>query len=200
MSIMDAQFFDSIMVEEQAELDEEKEEVALANEDPSIGHAVNMYHCIFTAQKSIVDKKPSSDGPNQKERNRYNLRNQGLTTVRKSKKAVSTKIISNTSKDKTIPLETTNQVPSSDTSVNILVMDYNIVDDMKKVRANISMFEITKITIQQDILLWELGKNSSGNATSSNKGSSKSFDSLTYVFNAIMMDENTLYLPFMLTF
>lgn len=72
--------------------------------------------------------------------------------------------------------------------------------DMKKVHANISMFELTKITSQQDILLWALGKISIGNATSSNKGSGKSPNTLASILNALTMDENTLCPSFLLTF
>ena len=79
-------------------------------------------------------------------------------------------------------------------------MDYNIVDDMKKVRENICMFELTKIMSQWDILLRELRKTSSGNVISSDKGSNKSLDTLTSILNALMMDANTLYSPFLLTF
>lgn len=81
------------------------------------------------------------------------LANSTHNTQRKSKKEVSTKSVSDNSKDITIPLETTNQVPSPDTSVNLPAVDYNIVDDIKKVRASIYMFEFTNIMSQRDILL-----------------------------------------------
>lgn len=35
-------------------------------------------------------------------------------------------------------------------------MDYNIVDDMKKTKANITMFELSKLKHQQKLLLKEL--------------------------------------------
>ena len=50
--------------------------------------------------------------------------------------------------DITITLEVVDQVTSPDTSAIHPAVDYNIVDDMKKVRANISMFELTKIMSQ----------------------------------------------------
>ena len=71
---------------------------------------------------------------------------------------------------------------------------------MKKVIENISLFELTNITSQLDILLWSLGQTSIGNSTSSDNGSSKSHEALTYVLNALRMDANTLYPPFLLTF
>lgn len=54
------------MVEEQDEPDEEKEEFSAVDEALSTRHAVNMYHCILVAQKSIPDKEPPSDGSPQK--------------------------------------------------------------------------------------------------------------------------------------
>ena len=70
-------------------------------------------------------------------------------------------------KDKTLvkknsPLPTQNQ-PSScnspSTSKTLVVsdsMDYNIIEDMKKTRANISLHELSKIKHQQNLLLKEL--------------------------------------------
>lgn len=125
-----------------------------------------MSNWIFTAQKSIANKQPPSDGSAQKHTNRYNLRSQGIATVvellnqklkencwgkslhpstqrrtvSESGKAVSMKIASMSNKDKTITLEATNQVTSPNTSVILPFVDYNIVDDIKKVHVNISMF------------------------------------------------------------
>lgn len=56
MRRMVMRFIELVMVEEHVELDEEKEEVATANQAPSIGNAVNMYHCVLTSHKSTTDK------------------------------------------------------------------------------------------------------------------------------------------------
>ena len=66
MSKMVAQFIDSDMVEEQIELNEGKEEATTADEAPSIGNAVNIFNYVLTAQKSIFDKQPLSNGLAQK--------------------------------------------------------------------------------------------------------------------------------------
>lgn len=57
------------MAEEQTKLDEEKEEVIVADEALGVGHAVNMFNYILIAQKSIADKKPLSDGLTHKHNN-----------------------------------------------------------------------------------------------------------------------------------
>lgn len=227
MSMIEMHLVYSTMAKEQTEPTEERGEATSVDEAPNVGHAANMFNCILTTQKCTVDKEPLSDGLAQKQNNQYNLRGKGTTTAiellkqkfkenllrkinprayseqntqRKSRKVVSTKIVSHNSKDKTITLETTKQVPSLDTLASLLAMYYNIVDDMKKFRANTSMFKLTNITIQWDILLWALGKTSIGNTTSSDKGSSKSHGTLKYVLNALTMDANTLCPPFLLTF
>ena len=63
-----------------------------------------------------------------------------------------------------------NSVPPPDTSVSLPTLDYNIVQDMKKALANISLCELTKIKRQQEILLRELGKTFIGDVTSSRRG------------------------------
>ena len=79
------------------------------------------------------------------------------STQSKYGKTVSTKSVSVKNKDITITLEATNQVTSPDTSTILLAVDYNIFDDMKKVHVNISMFELTKIMSEWDMLLHALG-------------------------------------------
>jgi len=61
------------------------------------------------------------------------------------------------SKLQNTPPDKVNISLSPNTSVIIPPMDYNIVDDMKKTRANISLCELAKIQSQQDILLRALG-------------------------------------------
>lgn len=72
---------------------------------------------------------------------------------------------------------------------------------MKNTRVNISLYELTKTTGQQDILLNALGKTSIDSNTSSNKGSTKSPDSLAYVINTLHMEEeNSFFPPFLFSF
>lgn len=126
--------------------------------------------------------------------------NLAKNTQIKSGESVSTKIVSENSKDKTIPPETTNQVPFVETSTSLPIVDYNITDDMKKVHAKISMFELKSITSQQDIFLWALGKTSVGNTTSLYNGASKSHGTLEFIRNSLTMDVITLCPPFLLNF
>lgn len=71
---------------------------------------------------------------------------------------------------------------------------------MNKVHANISLFELIKIMNQQDILLRALGQTSICDGTSSDKGSSKSTDTLASMLNALLLEEKSLCPPFLLTF
>lgn len=71
---------------------------------------------------------------------------------------------------------------------------------MKKVRENISMFELTKITSQQDIFLQALGKTSIVNTTSLDKGSSKSPPTLESILNALTMDARHTLPTFLINF
>lgn len=72
---------------------------------------------------------------------------------RKFGKKASMKIVSMSSKDKTFPSKTMNSVPPPETSMSLPAVEYNIVEDMKKARANISLFELTKIMSQRDLIL-----------------------------------------------
>lgn len=120
-------------------------------------------------------------------------------TQRNFVKLALTKIVSVCSKDKAIPLETMNSIPPTDTSVSLPAIDYNNVEDMKNTHENISLLQLTKIMSQWDILLRALGETSTSQATSSNKGSSKSHNTLAYVLNMLHMEEaNSLYPPFFL--
>lgn len=83
-----------------------------------------------------------------------------------SRKAVTKKSVSISSKEKTNILEVTNQVTYPETLAILFAVDYNIVDDMKKIHVKISMFELTKIMIQWDILLRVLGNSTIGNDAS----------------------------------
>lgn len=71
---------------------------------------------------------------------------------------------------------------------------------MKKARANISLFELTNMTSQWDILLRALGLSSAGNLSPSNKGYGTSFDSLESILHTLSLEVNTLCPPFLLTF
>lgn len=43
------------------------------------------------------------------------------------------------------PLETMNSSPATNTVVSLPTLDYDIVEDIKKTHANISLYELTKI-------------------------------------------------------
>lgn len=97
--------------------------------------------------------------------------------------------------------DNTNTLLPSGNSMSLLALDYNIVEDMKKTRANISLCELIKLTGQRDILLRALDKTSIGNVASSSKGPSKSPRSFTSVLNVLRMEEaNSHCPPFLLSF
>jgi len=80
-------------------------------------------------------------------------------------------------------------------------LDYNIVEDMKKARTIISIFELTRITSQRELLVRALVQpSSSENASSSQKVSGKSSGPLELVVNDVTLEDNTLCPPFSLTF
>ena len=200
--------------------EDDKEDVA-SDEAPSSGHVVKMYQCLNTSQeKTTTEKEPP------KQKGRCNLRSQGAPTMikiskqkfkqmirkvdpptsstqktqRKSGKISPTKDTSSNSLQNT-PSDSTNTSFPLYKSVSLPTLDYNIVEDMKKTRENISLYELTKLMGQRDIILRALGQTSIDNVASSNKGSSKSPRSLTSVLNALCMEEvNSLYPPFLLSF
>lgn len=61
------------------------------------------------------------------------------------------------SKIQNTPLDSMNASLTHDISMSLPTLDYNIVEDMKKAHANISLFELSKIQVQRDIFL-HLGK------------------------------------------
>lgn len=86
-------------------------------------------------------------------------------------------------------------------SVNLPALDYNIVEDMKKTCANISLLELVKTQGQWDILLRALGKTSADNTTSASKVESTSPSSLTTMLNTLQMEEeNFVCHPLLLSF
>lgn len=56
------------------------------------------------------------------------------------------KIVSDSNKDRTIPMESKNLIPSLDTSIYLSTVYYYIVEDMNNIHAKTSLFELTKIT------------------------------------------------------
>lgn len=65
------------------------------------------------------------------------LTNSTQDTQRKFGKVVSKKSVFISSKDKTMTPETMNQVTSLSTMASLPIVDYNIINDTKKVHANI---------------------------------------------------------------
>ena len=112
-----------------------------------------------------IEKQP------QKKNDRYNLRSKGslptlgeikektrflmrkvdpLVTPKqkiqnKSGKIAVNKNISMSNKMKNTLSDNTNIRSTPDTSISLLALDYNIVDDMKKTQENISFFKLAKI-------------------------------------------------------
>ena len=125
-----------------------------------------MYQCLNVSQNKITIEK---DPP--KHNSRYNLRiqralalikilnkkfNQLLRTIdplasstwktqSKSKKIATRKDSSMSSKIQDTPPDRTNTSLPRENSVSLLALDYNIVEDMKKTRGNISLYELTKL-------------------------------------------------------
>lgn len=88
-----------------------------------------------------------------------------------------------------------------DTSVSLPPLDYNIVDDMKKNRLNINLFELAKVQSQRDSLLRAMGQTTTDNATSTSKGESTPPRSLSTTLNTLWMEEvNSGCPPFLLYF
>lgn len=135
------------------------------------------------------------------------LRKVDPPTIQKQKtqsklgKTVGEKSMSMSSKLQNTPLDNMNTSLTSDISVILPALDYNIMEDMKKTHANISLFEFAKIQSQQDILLRTVGQTSIEIATSTSKGESTSLGSLTTVLNRPWMEEaNYVCPPFFLSF
>lgn len=89
----------------------------------------------------------------------------------------------------TLP-DNTNIRSTPDTSVSLPPLDYNIVDDMKKTRVNMSLFKLAKVQSQWDILvraLWQT--KTTDNATSTSKGANTPPRSQSIVLNTFWMEE-----------
>jgi len=98
------------------------------------------------------------------------------------------------------PLDNTITSVTPETSVSLPPLDYNIVDDMNKTRANISLFELYKIHIQWDILLHAVGQTTMNNTTSTSKGKSTPPGSLSTMINTLWMEKSSSgYPPFLLS-
>lgn len=104
-------------------------------------------------------------------------------------------------KDKNNASDNMNTSLPPENSVNLPPLDYNIVEDMKKTRVKISLYELTKVIVQRDILLCAQGKTCTDNVASSSKGPSKFANSLTSMLNLLHMEEvNSLCPPLLLSF
>ena len=73
-------------------------------------------------------------------------------------------------------------------------IDYNIIEDMKRARANISIFELTKITRKWYLIIQALSLHSSigKEVYASQFMSSNSCDIIESVVNVINLNSNTL--------
>lgn len=99
------------------------------------------------------------------------------------------------------PPHNTNKSLPSDSLVSLPSLDYDIIKDMKKTHANISLYELTKLTGQRYTFLRAMGQTSTYNVDSSSKGSSKSPRSLASVLNTLHREDvNSLCPWFFLSF
>lgn len=161
---------------------EENEELVVAEEIVGIGHAMNTFSCVFTSKMKIVEEPPLNEAQSQKKNNQYKLRSQGIfyeheLTRKKLKENLLSKITSsinpafntqnkfvnattstNTStnnKIKSTILEVSDKFNPPDTlamSTTYETLDYNVVEDMNKSQTNISIFELTRIACQRELL------------------------------------------------
>jgi len=72
------------------------------------------------------------------------------------------------SKIKSITVKVSNQVTPLDTSTIPTTLYYNIVEDMKKIHTNISLFELTRITSLGELLFRTLKQPSSSKNVGNN--------------------------------
>ena len=108
---------------------------------------------------------PNSDTKNEQEVFPVSTRSKGAAklvqpTPNKKNMGPTTKDKVPTKKSTTVPTQnqpsSSNPPSSSKTLVVVDSMDYNIIEDMKKNRSNISLFELSKLKHQQKLLLKEL--------------------------------------------
>ena len=79
--------------------------------------------------------------------------------------------------------------------------DYNIVEDLNEIRANISIYYLTNIVGQCELIVQAFSQPLPGDkAYSSQKVSGKSSGPLKYIVNVVTLEANTLFPPFLLTF
>lgn len=64
--------------DEQTDLVEEKEETIADEETVSVGHAMNTFAYVYAVENKNVKEPPLSEDPDQKKKNIYKLRIQGL--------------------------------------------------------------------------------------------------------------------------
>jgi len=114
---------------------------------------------------------------------------------------------------KTSPLPTKNQPfssnPLTSTAKTLVVsepMEYNIVEDMKKIKANISLHELSKLKHQQKLLLKELNATPiapvpSGIVAKAARGTGKSPDKVDATDTVLIGEKsNSQTPPFLLTY
>lgn len=197
-----------------------------------IGHSINAFDIIFNVCKKSVEEPPESVGPPHQSTDGYNLKIKGCDSekelkIQELKKQLLRRILppTNTSqntqdmygnattskntytnnKSRSITLEDSNKVtPLENLALPIIneIIDYNIIQDMKKSCANISIFELTKIAGHHELLFQAFSSQSpSGNkASTSQMVSSKSLGILKSIVNIVNLNTNTLYSSFLLIF
>ena len=122
----------------------------------------------------------------------------------KSGNPTTSKNISSSNKSMSITLDVSNKathptplaLPSKGETI-----DYTIVQDLKRARANISIYELAKIAGQREFLVQTFSQPSpSDKASVSQKVSGKFSCSIKFEVNVTTFNTNTLCPPFLLTF
>lgn len=118
--------------------------------------------------------------------------------------AIASKDTSTGRKSNSITLEVSNKATPLNTSImptKIESIDYNIVEYLKRARANISIFELAKIACKRELLVQDFSQSSSGDkASTSQKVFGKADGTLKYVVNVVMLDANNIYPPIYVNF
>jgi len=114
----------------------------------------------------------------------------------KSRNPTSSKNTSSNKKNNSITLEVSNKTTPPYTlalPAKSDAIDYNIVEDLKRARDNISIFELAKIVGQ---LVQAFSQPSSGDkASTSQKVFGKSYKALEFVVNVVTLDVNNICAP-----
>lgn len=178
MNTMMENLVGTLLIEETTEQNEETNEPVVTEDNLSVEHSINMFNIVYNIDKESVDQSTTSEAPPKKSTNRYNLRRKGPIFEKEIKKQLLCKILSPSNSTQNSYNKSRGAPPSKNTSTNnktksntlapgdkatprcsstqtiVMVSTYyNILEYMKSARAKISLFEITRITDQHDVIL-----------------------------------------------